>query len=401
MQIKWLKYCVVLGCLVCIMPGWAMTEEERQAQLKALRATIEQLQKDLNKARSSRDELLDGVQESEAKMNELNKKMEALRKQLEEQQAHLKQLQKDKEALVAEKKQQGAKVALQLNSAYRLGEQSSLKLLLNQQRPDQFERQLKYYHYFAQARAFKLSQYNNTLTRIDALEPQILAETQVVESQQQAIKQQQQALAAEQANRKKVLNKLNTQIASADGKLKSTQEDRHRLETLIIQVVKMVQPLPDVAPPAPKPGVGKQITADMQRVGGHAPLASLKGKLPWPVTGRVVQNFGTYRIADKIRWDGIVIAAQEGTPVKAIHKGQVVFADYLRGQGLLMILDHGGGYMSLYAHNQQLNKKLGDWVKAGEILAKVGDTGGQMTPGLYFEMRYRGEPTNPRPWLRP
>jgi len=120
--------------------------------------------------------------------------------------------------------------------------------------------------------------------------------------------------------------------------------------------------------------------------------------LSWPTKGKISHRFGSYRVAGKLKWDGVVISANEGTEVRAIHEGRVVVADYLRGQGLLMIIDHGGGYLSIYAHNQSLHKQVGDWVSSGEIIAQVGNSGGQDDSGLYFEIRQNGKPVNPADW---
>ena len=169
-------------------------------------------------------------------------------------------------------------------------------------------------------------------------------------------------------------------IADTDAKLKSADEDRHHLEKLLQEVVR--------------------ITGKMQMPASNHPFNKLKGQLPWPTSGKVLHNFGSQRVANKVRWQGVLISAPEGNPVFAVHQGRVVFADYLRGQGLLLIIDHGSGFMSLYAHNQSLFKNLGDWVNAGEQVASVGQSGGQSNSALYFELRYKGEPTDPRPWLK-
>jgi len=131
-----------------------------------------------------------------------------------------------------------------------------------------------------------------------------------------------------------------------------------------------------------------------------ASFASLKGKLPWPTDGRVLRNYGTPRVSDKMRWQGLLIGGNEGSPVRAVHHGRIVFSDYLRGQGLLLIIDHGAGYLTLYAHNQALYKELGEWVEAGELVAALGNSGGQQTAALYFELRHNGEPTNPKRWFK-
>jgi septal ring factor EnvC (AmiA/AmiB activator) len=129
------------------------------------------------------------------------------------------------------------------------------------------------------------------------------------------------------------------------------------------------------------------------------PFAASRGKLAWPVQGRVTGNFGQMRGAGPVRWNGVLLEAAAGTPVRAVHRGRIAFADWLQGLGLLIIVDHGGGYMSLYGHNEALLKESGDWVEPGEPIAQVGDTGGQARSGLYFEIRRNGEPVDPNPWI--
>ena len=133
--------------------------------------------------------------------------------------------------------------------------------------------------------------------------------------------------------------------------------------------------------------------------GDGQPFANRRGKMTLPVKGKLKHTYGSQRIAGKLTWDGIVITAQEGTPVTAVHHGRVIFSDYMRSHGLLLIIDHGDGYMSLYANNQTLSKDLGDWVGSGDVIARLGSTGGQSYPGLYFEIRHQGQPVNPRHWF--
>jgi murein hydrolase activator len=390
MNIHAIKRCVMFFTfccsILCVQTSFALTEEERQARLQELRSTIEQLQKELNNAKTNREQLMQNLESSETKIGELTKKMQDLKKQLGEKQSHLQQLQADKEVLLSAKKQQQGGVAQQLNAAYRQGQESSIKLLLNQQDPSQLARHLQYYQYFNEARTAKLQEYSATLVRIGEIEPEIVAESEAISRSHADLEAQKKQLQTSQAERKRTLKQLESSIANANTKLQSSQDNRRYLETLVLRVAEVAQKM--------------QITDDMQTPAGNKPFANLKGQLPWPTRGNVLQTFGSPRVADKVRWDGIVIGANEGSPVKAIHQGRVVFADYLRGQGLLIIIDHGAGFMSLYAYNQTLHKNIGDWVNAGDQVAAVGNTGGQSSAGLYFELRFKGEPTDPRPWLR-
>jgi septal ring factor EnvC (AmiA/AmiB activator) len=374
------------GCLAALLLActlsqsvMALSEDERQARLQELRATIEQLQQELNTVKSNRDQLLNNLQDSETKIGELNKKVQELRQQLEAKQSQLRQLHSEQEALVSAKKQQQGSVGRQLDAAYRLGQQSGLKLLLNQQDPARLERNLRYYRYVASAQTEQLQAYSATLARLNALEPAIAAEAAAIAEDHRNLREKRDQLVKQQAERKHTLEKLESTISSTDARLKASEEDRRNLEAVLARVAK---------------------ARSLQLSVPDGAFADLKGRLPWPTRGRVLHNFGSSRVAGKMRWQGMLIEAPEGHPVHAVYQGRVVFADYLRGQGLLLILDHGSGFMSLYAHNQALFKKLGDWVDAGEQVATVGASGGQNSASLYFELRYKGEPTDPRPWLK-
>ena len=371
---------LLFGLLCMSASAQAMTEEERQARLKELRETIEQLQIELNKVKSDREGLMSELQTSETQIGELSRKVQELRKQLDDKQSHLQKLNSEKEALLTAKKQQQGSVARHLDAAYRLGQQSSLKMLLNQQDPSLLARNLHYYRYFTQAQADEVKHYTGTIARIEELEPTIAAEAQAISRSHSELRAKRDQLQTSQQERKRTLAKLERTIADTDAKLKSADEDRHHLERLLREVVR--------------------ITGDMQLPASTQPFGKLKGQLPWPTSGKLLHSFGSPRVANKVRWQGMLIGAPEGHPVHAVHQGRVVFADYLRGQGLLLIIDHGAGFMSLYAHNQSLFKTLGDWVGAGEQVASVGLSGGQSNSALYFELRYKGEPTDPRPWLR-
>lgn len=371
---------LLLGPLFMNASAQAMTEAERQSRLKELRSTIEQLKVELDKVKSNRQELQGELQDSETKIGDLSKKVQELRKQLDNKQSHLKQLSSEKEELLTAKKQQQGSVARHLDAAYRLGQQSSLKLLLNQEDPSLLARNLHYYGYFTRAQADQVGRYNATIQRIEELEPAIAAETEAISRSHTELLAKRNQLVSAQAERKRTLAKLERTIADTDAKLKSADEDRQHLERLFKEVVR--------------------ITGKMQLPPSNHPFNKLKGQLPWPTNGKVLSKFGSPRVANKVRWQGVLISAPEGNPVHAVHQGRVVFADYLRGQGLLLIIDHGAGFMSLYAHNQALFKNLGDWVNAGEQVASVGQSGGQASSGLYFELRYKGEPTDPGPWLR-
>jgi murein hydrolase activator len=194
--------------------------------------------------------------------------------------------------------------------------------------------------------------------------------------------QQHKRLSNQQQQRLKTLAKLNTSIRNKDQQLKKLHKDRNHLERLFKEVSNVI------------------ITDNHQTAVNQQPFNKLRGKLPWPTIGRVSHKFGSSRNVGNLRWNGVMIKAQQGADVRAIHAGRVIFSDYLRGHGLLLIIDHGDDYMSLYAHNQTLFKDTGEIVVAGEVIANVGNSGGLSSAALYFEIRHRGKPTNPAHWCK-
>ena len=190
--------------------------------------------------------------------------------------------------------------------------------------------------------------------------------------------QQQGELTAAQASRKLALEELSASISTSSAQLKEKEENRKQLEDLLRAI--------------------EEAVVNLETPDNYASFQSAKGEMPWPIDGKHSNQFGRSRNEGKMRWQGITIPAEEGTTVQAIHHGRVVYADWLRGSGLLLIIDHGDGYMSLYAHNESLLREVGEWVTVGSPISTVGNTGGEDQAALYFEIRHNGKPTDPNGW---
>jgi murein hydrolase activator len=378
--IKQLFQLILIAGFSLALPALAQTvsEAEYQAKLKTLQRNISELQQELNAVKGNRDQLLRELKNNETATGELLNKIEKIKRQLKAEEQALQSLHRKRTLLTEEQSAEKKQVAQQVRVAYRLGGQSNLKLLLNQNNPETVSRLLKYHDYFLAAHGNKIAAYVETLNQLKQIEPQILQNTQSLQYNRSQLQTRFQQLRSKQTEREKMLVRLNETIKSKDQELQKLASDRQHIEKLMTEIVATV---------------GNQATFN-----NNAPFAALRGKLPWPASGKIAHSFGSERIAGKMQWDGVVIRATEGSPVKAIHHGRVVFADYLRGHGLLIIVDHGEGYMSLYAHNQTLKKTAGNWVEAGEVIAIVGSSGGQSQAGLYFEIRQHGQPTNPSGW---
>ncbi|NOZ36592.1 MAG: peptidoglycan DD-metalloendopeptidase family protein [Gammaproteobacteria bacterium] len=269
----------------------------------------------------------------------------------------------------------------QIRSAFMIGRQEYLKLILNQQDPALFGRTLVYYNYFNQARSEQIAQVQVALEKIEKLSARIRLESKKL--RQIRVKQQAEKKAQEKTYRARalVLARLNRKIKNKSQQLTQMSANEKRLQHLL-QAIN--QAMPDI----------------FAEVDKQKPFAAYRGKLMWPVRGKLKRLFGKRRRAGKLKWNGDMIMAAKGREVHAISHGRVAYADWLRGYGLLLIIDHGDGYMSLYGHNQSLYMETGDWVDANEVIGEVGDSGGQQRSGLYFEIRYKGKPTNPGRWCK-
>lgn len=324
-------------------------------------------------------------------------------------------------------------IAIQARAAYQNGRQEYLKLLLNQQNPEKFARTLTYYDYLSQARLEQLKSFNETLRQLANVEKDIALQQAQLLVQKSSLDSQRDELDKVRQERQQVLAKLSDDVKARDQKLAAREQDQADLskvlktieETLARQAreaeearqkaliaqqeaekkrLREAQAAADAdATDAPRKPVkstpGALVSSSGETFGG--PFASSRGKLPWPVDGRLLARFGETRGDDaRTKWDGVMISASAGSQVHAVHGGRVVFADWLRGAGLLVILDHGNGFLSLYGHNQTLLKSAGDVVKAGESISTVGNSGGQDTPALYFAIRQQGHPSDPAQWCR-
>jgi len=367
-------------CLAVAGASWAQDTEDYEAKLRELKKLISELQTQLDQVNSTKDSLSKELSDSETEIGQLNKKIKQIEGELDQEKKRLALLHEQRAQLQANQSQQSKAVAEQLVSAYKLGNQNQLKALLNLDDSNQLARILRYHKYIVDARQDKINAYLATVRELNQVEPAILAASDKLSAQQADLRSRQDQLQQANSKRKLTLAKLTSESKSAGKELERAIAERAQLQKLLDEVSQMVADIP---------------TPDDQQ-----PIAALKGKLAWPVQGKIKQNFGASRAGGKLQWDGILIAAPAGTPVRSLHGGRVVYSDWLRGQGLLLIIDHGAGYLSLYGHNETLYKEVGDWVKSGEVIGLAGTSGGQDQAGLYFEIRYKGQPQNPKSWCR-
>ncbi|WP_038997593.1 MULTISPECIES: murein hydrolase activator EnvC family protein [Pseudomonas] len=420
---------IVLALSCLLSPAFADERAQTQQQLDATRQDIAELKKMLGKLQEEKSGVQKDLRSTETDIGKLEKQVEALQHELKKTEGELERLDTEKKKLQSARIEQQRLIAIQARSAYQNGREEYLKLLLNQQNPEKFARTLTYYDYLSQARLTQLRNFNETLRQLANVEKDISLQQAQLLTQQGTLDSQRQELEKVRTERKEVLAKLNKDVKARDQKLQAREQDQADLskvlktieETLARQAREAEEARQKAllaaqeaekqrqrealaannsdAPKKPKSLPGPLVSNNGETFGGA--FSAARGKLPWPVNGRLLARFGETRGDDsRAKWDGVMISASPGSQVRAVHGGRVVFADWLRGAGLLVILDHGNGYLSLYGHNQSLLKSAGDVVKAGEAISTVGDSGGQDSSGLYFAIRQQGRPSDPTQWCR-
>lgn len=370
---------IVLLLYFSLASQWVYSAEQKatQAQLSKLKNNISQLQKKLKKDRSTRSTEEKALIDAEKQIGDVNRRIYQLDQQLLSLKTDLSGYQDEKARLEKEIEQSKDSLNALIRQQYRVGQNPRIFMLLNQRDPDQLSRMMKYYDRFSDAQLKQLKSYRELLVNLSDTHVAIDSTEQEILTNREHLQDKAKELDSLRKKRKASLAKLKKQISSNQSKLKRYQNDKKRLEKLLVDIEKSVS------------------LADLTQ--NNQSFRSLKGKLKWPVNGKVKRGFGTRR--DNITFDGMLISGKVGSNVKAIHHGRIVFSDWLRGYGLLSIVDHGDGYMSLYGHNDSLLKEPGEWVSQGETIATVGNSGGNNEPGLYFAIRYKGKSTNPKRWL--
>lgn len=405
---------LLFACL--LSPVMADQRADTQQQLDAAQKDVAELKKLLEAIQKEKSGVQGELKKTESEMGQLEKQVKGLQQELNKSNEELKRLDTEKKKLQQSRLEQQRLIGIQARAAYQGGQQEYLKLLLNQQNPEKFSRTLTYYDYLSQARLEQLATFNETLRQLANVEQDIANQQNQLNEQKSALDGRREQLAEARKERQLALAKLNKDLSARDQKLKARQQEQAQLGNVLKTIEATLARQAREAAEARKLELAAEqarLKGDKASPGADGPLvsssgatyggnfASARGKLPWPVDGRLAARFGTARGGDeRTKWDGVLISAGAGSQVHAVHGGRVVFADWLRGAGLLVILDHGNGYLSLYGHNQSLLKDAGQIVKAGEAIATVGTSGGQNTPALYFAIRQQGRPSDPAQWCR-
>jgi len=357
----------------------AATSDDPETQLESVRKRIRELGQRLIQTRTKRDKLTTGLRDTELAAARVTAELAALDRQRARHRTRLVDLARRRGKTGDNLRDLRTSLARYVRAAYATGRQDQFKLLLNQENPATLSRALTYYAYFNRERAERIHALAMDLQNLADIEDSIARDTARLARLQERKATARDRLADQRRRRRDVIARLARELGDQNARLERLRQDEQTLAELVAGLARELADIP----------------ADQTR---QVPFRTLKGKLPWPSAGNIRHRFGTPRGSGDLSWKGVLVTARPGTPVHAISHGRVAFADWLRGFGLLMIIEHGDGYMSLYGHSESLFKDVGDWVEAGEIIGKVGDSGGRKMSGLYFEIRHLGTPVDPMRW---
>jgi len=350
----------------------------KERELEAVREKISGLKTSMDRRATERDRITGELQTAEVLIAEKRihlKDLERQRAFSEKKKAGLdEQLASRKSELASESEQ----LAAQVVAAYTSGQQERLKLLLNQHDPATLGRVLTYYRYMSEYRGENIETVNGFIVELADLQRQAADEENRLAGLTRARTAELTELDAAQNKRQSLLVSLKSRIAQEGSEIERLAAQEQDLARLIAELTSILSDYP--------------ITSE-------EPFSEHKGRLTWPIAGNLLHDFGQPRATGSVKWNGVVLAAPRGREVRSIYHGRVVFADWLAGMGLLVIVDHGEGFMTLYGYNETTLKRAGDWVAPGDVIATVGDSGGQQQTGLYFEVRQGTRPVNPRSWV--
>jgi septal ring factor EnvC (AmiA/AmiB activator) len=381
-----LRPLILVGLAIGLAPGWltlnadeSLTKADAEARLNQLEKEIGNLKEAIERNRSSLSEEQHDLKNADLEIQAIALQLRQLESTRQEHDRKLSSLQAERENYLHGLDDSREMLATQILAAYRLGRESRLKLVLNQDSPALLSRTLAYYDYFSRSQSTQIHQLRQVLETLDKMQSRINTELSALADVQKNQQNVLDDLKDQRGARQEIIDRLSSQVSSDELRLTELQNNRNDLEALLEQLSNVLADIP----------------ADLgQRLGP----VDLKGKMPMPVKGRVKHAFGQPRTAG-LRWHGWLIGAEVGSEVKAVAYGRVAYADWLRGYGLLMIIDHGDGMMTLYANNESLTRDIGDWIEPGTVISTVGSSSISEN-GLYFEIRRNSKALDPAVWLK-
>ena len=369
----------VVGIFIALLlNSIAIADGSTQVELSRLKQTIATLEKTLATNSEQQSDIETELVQVEIEASKITTSMRLIRQKIGAAENKIAVKEKNKIAIERRITLQNSAITEQIRAAHKLGDQEPIKLLLNQEDPKAISRMFKYYDYFLDARGKKIEEYLADVKALTKVIEDINKNKLELVASKKYLSLQQENLAIQVTKRTLALDKMQLTMADDKKRLRGLRKQRGQLELLLNAV--------------------QQAVEDLVLPSQSQSFVSRKGELRWPLNGRVAHRFGSARNGP-IKWQGWLINANAGAEVKSVHQGRVVFSNYLRGFGLLLIIEHGNGYMTLYGHNQELLKDTGDSVQTNEVVARAGNTGGLDKSALYFEIRSQGKPANPKKWM--
>jgi len=347
--------------------------------LDNIRKQILELEKATLKAVNRRGTAEQTLREAEVSESKLRRDLQKVDEDLAGTRSRLATLERQAKETESELSQHRSELNRQLRLAYATGREDWLRTVLSQRDPVSIGRQMVYYGYFAQQRSGLMDVVKTQLNTLAENAAAVSREQQNLAESQRTQKTRLAELSEARRVRRLALVDIDKKIASQNDRLGQLRLEAEDLESLVAELTRLFGDL---------------------SIGDTTPFVNRKGQMTWPTDGRLLRKFGESKADGRLRWDGVLLATGAGSEVLAIHHGRVVYSDWLPGMGLLVVLEHGDGYLTLYGHNQDLIMEVGEWVTPGTVIAHVGDSGGQPLPGLYFEIRKNGSPVNPSHWVR-
>lgn len=350
----------------------------KERELENVREKISDLKRSMDKRAADRDRITGNLQKAEVQISEKRVRLKELERQKQFSERRKAELEDKLQVRQAELDEESGQLAAQVRAAYTSGSQERIKLLLNQQDPATAGRMMVYYQFLSDYRGDNIEKVKEIIEELATLHQKAAHEDSRLAGLARAKYAELVELNKDQERRQELLVALKSKMQQEGSEIERLAAEEKDLARLIAELTSILSDYP---------------------IRSEEPFSALKGQLTWPVVGRLLHDFGQPRASGRLKWNGVVLAAPRGREVRAVYHGRVVFADWLAGMGLLVIVDHGEGFMTLYGYNETTLKSAGEWVAPGDVIATVGDSGGQQQASLYFEIRQGTRPVNPRTWV--
>jgi len=377
----WGRVWCIVGIIACCSPhlnaAEIQTSDEAEVALEKVVRQLNDLEEWLTQAQRQSAEIEQQIRQQDRAINDLVTQSENSKADLAKTRAAVRDLERQQQRLQEQVNDQRTAIIAHLKASSRLGGDDFIKQLLSQQVSDDVDRLIRYHRYLGEQRLASMSRYKQGLVELEEVQNKLDGKLQEQTQHSQVLAQQTEQLKTQRAERSRAIQALAGQRKSKTAQQETLLADSDRLRRLL-----------------------NQLRAQASTLDGRA-FAAAKGKLPRPLQGKIRHKFGDTRAGTNLDWRGIDVSGPVGANVTAVFQGKVIFSDWLRGFGLIAIVDHGDGYMTLYGHADSLTKSAGDWVEGGEVLARAGNSGGGYEPGIYFELRHKGAVKNPKQWLAP